>query len=139
MIDNIFVDTNILVYAHDLDAGDKHEEAQRIVSELWETKNGVLSTQVIQELYVTLTKKVLHPIEKVTARRILQRYFTWQVIINDPAIIMRASDIEEAYKLSFLDALIVSAAYAKNVTTILTEDLNHGQYIEGILIQNPFL
>jgi predicted nucleic acid-binding protein len=139
MIDNIFVDTNILVHAHDLDAGDKHEEAQRIVSELWETKNGVLSTQVIQELYVTLTKKVLHPIEKVTARRILQRYFTWQVIINDPAIIMRASDIEEAYKLSFWDALIVSAAYAKNVTTILTEDLNHGQYIEGILIQNPFL
>jgi predicted nucleic acid-binding protein len=69
----------------------------------------------------------------------LQRYFAWQVIINDPMIIMRASDIEEAYKLSFWDALIVSTAYAKNVTTILTEDLNHGQYIEGILIQNPFI
>lgn len=139
MSDNIFVDTNILVYAHDLDAGDKHEEAQRIVSELWETKNGVLSTQVIQELYVALTKKVLHAIEKVTARRILQRYFAWQVIIPDPMIIVQASDIEEAYHLSFRDALIVSAAYTKNVVTILTEDLNHGQYIEGILIQNPFI
>jgi predicted nucleic acid-binding protein len=139
MSDNIFIDTNILVYAHDLDVGDKHKEAQRIVSELWERKNGVLSTQVLQELYVTLTKKVLHPIEKVTARRMMQRYFAWQVIINDPVIIMWASDIEEAYNLSFWDALIVSAAYAKNVTTILTEDLSPGQYIEGILIQNPFI
>ena len=139
MSDNMFVDTNILVYAHDLDAGDKHEEAQRIVSELWETKNGVLSTQVLQELYVTLTKKMLHPIEKVTARRILQRYFTWQVVINDPGIFIQASDIEEAYNISFWDALIVSAAYTKNVATILTEDLSHGQYIEGVLIQNPFI
>jgi len=139
MSDNMFVDTNILVYAHDLDAGDKHKEAQRIVSELWETKNGVLSTQVLQELYVTLTKKMLHPIEKVTARRILQRYFTWQVVINDPGIFIQASDIEEAYNISFWDALIVSAAYTKNVATILTEDLSHGQYIEGVLIQNPFI
>ena len=139
MKDSIFVDTNILVYAHDLDAGNKHEVAAKTISQLWERKNGVLSTQVLQEFYVTLTRKMFRPLKKVTARRVLQSYFSWQVVINDPQIIMQASEIEEAYNISFWDALIVSAAYSKNVATILTEDLTHGQYIEGILIENPFI
>jgi len=139
MRDNIFIDTNILVYAHDLDAGDKHEEASKIIYQLWESKNGVLSTQVLQEFYVTLTKKMPRPLNKVATRKILKEYFSWQVVINDLQIIFQASEIEEDYKISFWDALIVSAAYSKNVATILTEDLNHGQYIEGIFIQNPFI
>lgn len=69
----------------------------------------------------------------------MQRYFSWQAVINDPQIIVQASEIEEAYNIFFWDALIVSAAYSKNVVTILTEDLTHGQYIEGIFIQNPFV
>ena len=139
MKDSIFVDTNILVYAHDLEAGNKHEVAAKTISQLWERKNGVLSTQVLQEFYVTLTRKMFRPLKKVTARRVLQSYFSWQVVINDPQIIMQASEIEEAYNISFWDALIVSAAYSKNAATILTEDLTHGQYIEGILIENPFI
>jgi predicted nucleic acid-binding protein len=139
MRDNIFLDTNILVYAHDLDAGDKHDVAAKIIYQLWESKNGVLSTQVLQEFYVTLTKKMPRPLNRVATRKILKEYFSWQVVINDLQIVFQASEIEEAYNISFWDALIVSAAYSKNVATILTEDLNHGQYIEGIFIQNPFI
>ena len=138
MTDKVFVDTNILVYAHDLDAGDKYGLAGDIVSKLWESRNGVLSTQVLQEFYVTLTRKVSSPLSKLEARKLVQKYSHWQVVLNDPSMISQASEIEESYNISFWDALIVSAAYSQNVPTILTEDLNHGQIIEGILIKNPF-
>ena len=138
MSDKIFVDTNILVYAHDLDAGNKNEVAAKLISQLWESRNGVLSTQVLQECYVTLTKKVVRPLGKVAVRRLLQSYFSWEIAVNDLQAILQASEIEEAHNLSFWDALIVAAAFSKNVAVILTEDLNHGQLIEGILIQNPF-
>ncbi len=134
-----FVDTNILVYAHDLDAGNKHKIAKEAVSRLWESKLGVLSTQVFQEFYVTLTKKIPNPIDKAIARRLIKKYFSWEVVINNPEIIIQASEIEENYKISFWDSLIVSAAFSQNAATILTEDFNHGQYIEGIIIKNPFL
>jgi len=139
MSDRAFVDTNVLVYAHDLDAGNKHEVAAKLISQLWKSRNGVLSTQVLQECYVTLTKKVVRPLGKVAVRRLLQSYFSWEIAVNDLQTILQASEIEEAHNLSFWDALIVAAASSKNVTLILTEDLNHGQMIEGILIQNPFL
>lgn len=139
MTDKVFVDTNILVYAHDLDAGDKHGLAVDIISKLWESRNGVLSTQVLQEFYVILTRKVSSPLSELEARKLLQKYSNWQLGINDPSIIVQASEIEESYNISFWDALIVSAAYSQNVPTILTEDLNHGQIIEGISINNPFV
>ena len=139
MTDKVFVDTNILVYAHDLDSGDKHGLAVDILSKLWESRNGVLSTQILQEFYVTLTRKVSSTLSKLEARKLVQRYSNWHVILNDPSIISQASEIEESYNISFWDALIVSAAYSQNVPTILTEDLNHGQIIEGILIENPFI
>ena len=139
MTDKVFVDTNILVYAHDLDAGDKQGLAADIVSRLWESRNGVLSTQVLQEFYVTLTRKVSSPLSKLEARKLVQKYSHWNVVLNDPSIISQASEIEESYNLSFWDALIVSAAYSQNVPTIFTEDLNHGQIIEGISIKNPFI
>jgi len=138
MADKVFVDTNILVYAHDLDAGAKYEQAAALVSDLWESRNGFLSTQVLQEFYVTLTRKVSSPLSKLEARKLLQKYSNWNVVLNDPSMISQASEIEESYNISFWDALIVSAAYSQNVPTILTEDLNHGQIIEGILIKNPF-
>lgn len=139
MKDRVFVDTNILVYAHDRDAGSRHELAKEVIGQLWEDKLGILSTQVLQEFYVTLTRKVHKPIRKPAARKIVQRYFSWEVVINNPWIIFQASEIEEAYKISFWDALIVSAAFSEGASVILTEDLNHGQYLEGILIKNPFL
>ena len=139
MTDKVFVDTNILVYAHDLDAGNKHDQAAEIVSQLWESRNGVLSTQVLQEFYVTLTRKVSSTLSKLEARKLVQKYSHWHLVLNDPSIIIKASEIEESNNISFWDALIVSAAYSQNVPTILTEDLNHGQIIEGIFIRNPFI
>jgi predicted nucleic acid-binding protein len=139
MTDKVFVDTNILVYAHDLDAGNKHGLAADIVSKLWESRNGILSTQVLQEFYVTLTRKVSSTLSKLEVRKLVQKYSNWHVVLNDPSIIFQASEIEESYNISFWDALIVSAAYSQNVPTILTEDLSHGQIIEGIIIKNPFV
>ena len=139
MKDKVFVDTNILVYAHDLDAGAKHDRAAKLVTQLWESRNGVLSSQVLQEFYVTLTRKVSTTLNKLEARKLVQKYFHWSVVLNDLPMITQASEIEESYNISFWNALIISAAYSQNVPTILTEDLNHGQIIEGITIKNPFV
>jgi predicted nucleic acid-binding protein len=133
-----FVDTNILVYAHDLDVGKKHEIAKSYVTELWESKFGVISTQVLQEFCVTLTRKIPSPLQKAQVRRILNNYLTWDVAVNDGATILQATEIEEAYNISFWDAMIVSAAYMKNAEFLLTEDLNKGQQVEGVTIVNPF-
>ena len=138
MSDKTFVDTNILVYAHDLDSGKNHEIAQKAIINLWDTGTGVISTQVLQEFYVTLTRKVSVPLKKSQARRILNNYLAWDVAVNNGETILQAIEIEENYHISFWDAMIVSAAYFKNAAIILTEDLNEGQQIEGITIVNPF-
>jgi predicted nucleic acid-binding protein len=139
MNDRVFVDTNILVYAHDADAGEKHSTARELVSRLWETRKGILSTQVLQEFIVAVTRKVSTPISIAQARRAVGNYCAWELVVNDSKIILQATEIQEAHRLSFWDALIVSTAFAGNAAVIATEDLNHGQRIEGILIRNPFL
>jgi predicted nucleic acid-binding protein len=136
--DKIFVDTNILVYSHDVDAEQKHQIAQNILLELWKNRNGALSVQVLQEFYVTMTRKVLHPIPPNSVRNIIRDYFIWHIEINDLNSILIASRIGEDYKISFWDALIVAAALKAKADKILTEDLQAGQIIEGIPIENPF-
>ena len=139
MSDRAFVDTNILVYAHDADSGEKHTIAVKTMTDLWESRKGIISTQVLQELYVTLTRKVASPLRGNIARRLIRNYLTWELVVNDGPIILHATEIEDNYRLSFWDSLIVAAAYSKNATIILTEDLNDGQHIEGIMIRNPLL
>jgi len=135
--DKIFIDTNILVYAHDVDAGGKHRIAKAVLMELWEKHTGVLSVQVLQEFYVTMTRKVLRPLPSNRVRNIIRDYLAWHIEINDSGSILTASQIEENYKISFWDALIIAAALKAGVGKILTEDLKSGQMIEGILIENP--
>ncbi len=139
MSDKTFVDTNILVYAHDLDAGEKNTVARKLLTELWESRLGIVSTQVLQEFYITLTRKIQRPLDVPTVRRLVRNYSAWEIVVNGVQNIFQATEIQEAHRLSFWDALIVSAAFAGNAATIITEDLSHGQQIEGILIQNPFL
>ena len=134
----IFVDTNILIYAHDLDAGPRHDIAASAVEKLWENENGAMSTQVLQEFYVCITKKISKPFFQARARGIIENYLSWYIEINEPDTVLLASEIEERHLLSFWDALIIAAACRAKVDKILTEDLNHGQEIEGILIENPF-
>jgi predicted nucleic acid-binding protein len=136
--DKIFVDTNLLVYSHDVDSGQKHQIARNILLELWGNRNGVLSVQVLQEFYVTMTRKVLHPIPPSRVRNIIRDYFSWHVEVNDLNSVLIASRIGEDYKISFWDGLIVAAALKANADKILTEDLQSGQIIEGISIENPF-
>lgn len=139
MSDRTFVETNILVYAHDADAGKKHVSAAKAVTDLWESRDGIISTQVLQELYVALRRKVVSPVKRNVARRLIKNYLTWELVVNDGAILLHASEIEGNYRLSFWDSLIVAAAYSKNASVILTEDMNHGQIIEGIRIHNPLV
>lgn len=138
MPDRVFVDTNVLIYAHDLDAGPKHAVASAILRDLWSSRLGVLSTQVLQEFYVNVTQKIPAPLPRATARQIVRGYFVWHVEVLAPAMILKASDIEERHHLSFWDALIVAAALEGGARKLLTEDLNPGQTLEGMEIENPF-
>lgn len=134
----VFVDTNIMIYAHDLDAGQRNRISVIILQELWENRTGIISTQVLQEFYVNVTRKISNPLSKSQARGIIESYLVWPVELTDGHTVLAASDIEERHRLSFWDALIVAAACRAKAEKILTEDLNHGQKIEGILIENPF-
>jgi len=77
--DRIFVDTNVLVYAHDVDAGQKHQIAQGLLAELWNKRTGVLSVQVLQEFYVTVTRKLIRPLSAKDTRNIIQNYLNWHI------------------------------------------------------------
>jgi predicted nucleic acid-binding protein len=137
MSDKTFVDTNVLIYAHDIDAKTKHEAAKRILHELWSERAGVLSTQVLQEFYVNVTRKIPHPIPKESARLVVGTYTIW-CIDTTPAEISNAFRIEDESRIGFWDALIVASAIKGGATRILSEDLNAGQTISGVRIENPF-
>jgi predicted nucleic acid-binding protein len=139
MSGKVFVDTNILIYAHDLDAGQRNTLSADIMRDLWENRTGIISTQVLQEFYVNVTRKIENPLPKSKARGIIENYLAWPVELNDAKTVLAASEIEERHMLSFWDALIVASARNAEAEKILTEDLNHGQRIEGILIENPFV
>ncbi len=138
MKDRVFIDSNVLVYAHDLDADEKHQKAVEIVSNLWEDQNGVISTQVLQEFYVNVTRKIPRPQARSKAREIVRNYSLWQMVIIDSTDVIRASELEEANRISFWDALIVVSAAKGGAATLLSEDLNAGQKLAGVVIDNPF-
>jgi len=138
MSDKIFVDTNILIYAHDIDSGLKHDTAVKVITDLWERANGILSNQVLQEFYIVVTKKMPKSMSLPEARATIKNYLKWQIEENNSNSILRASEVQEKHNISFWDALIVTAAEQAGAAKILTEDMNSGQTIESILIENPF-
>lgn len=133
-----FIDTNVLIYAHDLDANAKNEIAKAVLRELWSERTGVLSMQVLQEFYVNVTRKIPSPLSKDLARNVTSSYAIWCVDAT-PADISAAFRIEDESRIGFWDALIVSSAVKSGATRILSEDLNAGQRISGILVENPFV
>jgi predicted nucleic acid-binding protein len=137
MSDKTFVDTNVLVYAHDVDAKAKHEAANRILRELWSERTGVLSMQVLQEFYVNVTRKIAHPLARESARLVVGSYALW-CVDTTPAELSTAFRIEDESKIGFWDALIVASALKGGATRVLSEDLNPGQVIAGMRIENPF-
>ena len=134
-----FVDTNILVYAYDRGAGDKHELAQRALEQLWTEGDGALSTQVLQELYVNVRRKARQPISITSARSLIADYMAWDPVVNDGTSILEAMDAERRYKLSFWDALIVVAAQKSEADELLSEDFSHGQQFGSVRVRNPFV
>ena len=139
MRDKIFLDTNIIVYAYDKSAGEKHIQAKKILMDLWESGYGVISIQVLKEFYMTVTQKIPNKMEKESASEIISDFLNWEVVINDGQSILEAISIQQKYVLSFWDALVVEAALESGCSFLYTEDLNAGQKIKSIQIKNPFI
>lgn len=133
-----FVDTNILVYAHDAAEHARQPPARRALEALWSTRTGVLSTQVLQEFYVVATAPNKLGMRASEAREVVDLYSAWPVTVLDPVLILAASRRHETARMSFWDALIVEAARVAGAATILSEDLVDGQLYEGIRVENPF-
>jgi predicted nucleic acid-binding protein len=132
-----FVDSNILIYAHDLDAGVKRERAMTKLRELWDSGTGRLSVQVLQEFYVNATQKLDTPVARSTAREVITAYGAWVRHATTVETIIRAAEISELARISFWDALIVASAEEADADEVLSEDLSDGQAIVGIRIVNP--
>lgn len=134
-----FVDTNILIYAHDLDAGVKRERAMAKLRELWDSGAGRLSVQVLQEFYVNATQKLTTPIARSTAREVIKTYGVWVHHATTVETVTRATELAELARISFWDALIVASAEEVDAEELLSEDLNDGQAIAGIKVVNPLV
>ena len=137
MPDKYFVDTNILLYAHDRSAGVKHEHARQLIERLWISGQGVLSTQVLQEFCINLRRKLARPLPVEEVRRLIQDYLSWEIVVNTPASVIQALDIEVRYKTSFWDALVLQAAESSGAAVLYSEDLAAGQKYGPIQVVNP--
>jgi predicted nucleic acid-binding protein len=134
-----FVDTNVLVYAHDVTAGDKHSRARALVEELWETRQGCLSVHVLQEFFVTTTRKIPRPLGASAAAGIIGDLAHWHVHAPTAVDVLAAIDIHQRTGASFWDAMILRSAKELDCQTLHSEDLNSGQEYEGIQVRNLFL
>ena len=139
MSDKYFVDTNILVYAHDLSAGMKHDHAHKLIEQLWNSGQGVLSTQVLQELCINLRRKARRPLSVDQVRLLIRDYSTWEVVTNAADSVLDALDLEARYHISFWDALIIQAAESAGCSILYSEDLSNGQQYGALTVLNPFL
>jgi predicted nucleic acid-binding protein len=132
-----FVDTNILIYAEDKDAGRKHELARDLIVQLWNDRSGVVSVQVLQEFYVNVTKKMRKPLPPAKALEVVREYLTWTVIENTGDLLVSAIALQQKAKLSFWDAMVVQAAIDARCERLYSEDLNAGQRFGTLQIINP--
>jgi predicted nucleic acid-binding protein len=131
-----FVDSNVFVYLHDLTAGSKRAAATRLVDRLWSSGGGCLSVQVLQEFFVVSTGRLGLPKDFGEAQ--VERLAAWRVHSPDAGDVVAAIGIHESRQLSFWDAMIVRSAQRLRCEVLWTEDLDHGQVIEGVEIRDPF-
>ncbi len=134
-----FLDTNALVYAFDRGEGEKRASARRLIENLAASGRLRLGTQVLQEFFVTVTRKIKTPIGMEDAIRILDDLAVWNPVLVEVEDIRRAARLSEEAKLSFWDALVVVSAAHSGASILYTEDLSHGQEILGVTVMNPFL
>jgi len=133
-----FVDTNILVYAHDKSAGGKREAAADLLLRLLDDSKGLLSVQVLMEFFVAVTRKIPKPLSPKTASQVIRDLSFWTVFSPAAEDVLAGIGIADKYRISFWDAMIVRAAQATGASVLWSEDLNHGQIYEGVEVKNPF-
>jgi predicted nucleic acid-binding protein len=133
-----FVDTNVLVCAHDASDPIKHRRAREALARLWDTRAGVLSTQVLQEFYVVATAQHKLAMRPAEAREVVELYSAWPVVLLEPSLILTASRLHEQRSISLWDALIVEAARVAGAVRILSEHLRAGEDFDGIQVVDPF-
>jgi len=139
MTDKVFIDTNILVYAHDVTAGLKYKLAKDIINSLWESKLGCLSVQVLQEFFVVATQKVAKPLETSIAAGIIKELSFWRVHEPGSNDVLEAIELHRRYQISFWDAMVLQSAVQLNCSQIISEDLNPDQVYTGVTLKNPFI
>lgn len=133
-----FVDSNVLVYAHDEGSGEKFDRAQALVRRLWDDRTACVSVQVLQELFVTLTRKLPTPVDPAEARAAVEDFARWTVHRPGPVDVLAAIDISERARISFWDAMIVQSSIALGCDVLYSEDLNAGQRYDGVVVVDPF-
>jgi predicted nucleic acid-binding protein len=138
MTEKVFVDTNVLLYAHDLDAEEKRAIAEHVVRQLWIDRSGVLSTHVLYELYLKITTATAGSVSLHEARDLVSAYRVWPVVAIELKDILAASSVSERYGLSFREGMVVAAALKARAGIVLSEALPAGEGISGLEVRNPF-
>jgi predicted nucleic acid-binding protein len=133
-----FIDTNVLIYAHDVSAGQKHSRARELLQALWRSEEGCLSIQVLQEFYVNVTQKVAKPLAPDVAAQIIADLSVWQVYRPGVEDVLDAIRLQSLYQVSFWDAMIITSAIQLGCLTLWSEDLNAGQIYDDVTVSNPF-
>jgi predicted nucleic acid-binding protein len=134
----VFVDTNVLVYSRDLSEPEKQRQALAWMARLWEQRTGVISFQVLQEFYVTVTAKLNPGMDKEAARRDVRTLLSWKPLAVDGRILEGAWRLQDRHRFSWWDALIVAAAQAADCRYLLSENFQEQQRFGEIQVVNPF-
>jgi predicted nucleic acid-binding protein len=134
-----FVDSNLLVYTRDSSNPVKQQTALKWMTALWQSQRGRLSTQVLNEFYVVVTRKLKPTVISAIARKDVQDLMRWQPIAIDSQVIEKAWIVQDDFHLSWWDSLIVASAQIANCQYLLTEDLQHNQQLDSIKVINPFI
>lgn len=137
-IDRQFVDTNILVYAHDTSSGSKHIQAKTLIQSLWESRTGSISIQVLQEFYTVSTQKLPRPLPGAEVAQIITSLGKWHVHTPQVEDVLGAIQVQERYNISFWDAMIIQSANQLGCGVLWSEDLNADQVYQQVRVQNPF-
>ncbi len=133
-----FVDSNVLVYAHDVTAGARHERARSLLADLWNSGNGCLSIQTLQEFHVNVTQKIKQPLDVNTTARIIKALGQWTIHSPNVDDVLAAIVLQQRHRVSFWDALILNSAARLGCRVVWSEDLNPGQEYDTVRVINPF-
>jgi predicted nucleic acid-binding protein len=136
--DRQFVDTSVLVYAHDVSAGPKTERAHELLTSLWTSGEGCLSVQVLQEFYVTVTRKEARPLDLEAAAQVVADLGRWKTHAPQPHDVLEAIRLHGRARISFWDAMILHSAAALDCRVLWSEELKPGPSPAGVVVENPF-